>query len=430
MRRAASHFPRRVARRAPRLLGFCAALVASPAARATPAEIFGAGPRSVALGGSGTSLELGPESALLNPATLAGPGRKELELGFRASEFSLRLERAGVEERHSAGLSKGLVIGVMAPLSRGRVRTGFGLFAETPPDFVVRATIPLDDTPTFPLLGGRAQSLDLGAGLGARVGPVSFGLGVRGLAALAGSVRVAEAGGATSTGVGTRLLPAWAPVVGAALDLGDIGRAGVALRSVLRADFDVDVAAATLGPIGIAPLNIEGVAAYEPLRVDLEVSRAFGALELALGARYERWSAFDGWVGPTLDCPSTRPRCGTPMPPPPGYSDIVSPRLGGSYRFALRALAVTGRAGYTLAPTPAPEQRSQKNELDATRHGFAAGYSVELPEDALPLRFDGAFRFDLLAPRTHEKDDPTTAGPPLRASGSVRTIVFGMGVKL
>jgi long-chain fatty acid transport protein len=410
-------------------VGLLGTVFAAPAARATPAEIFGSGPRSVALAGSGTSLELGPESALLNPATLAGPGRKELVLGFRASRFSLELERAGVTKPYPAALSRGLMIGVLAPLSRGRVRTGFGLFAETPPDFVVRSTIPLDLTPTFPLLVGRAQALDLGAGLGARLGSLSLGVGVRALAALSGSVSVAEEGGTTSTGVGTRLLPAWAPVLGAALDLGAFGRAGLAVRSILRADFDVDVAATTLGPIGIVPLNIEGVAVYEPLRVDLELSRDFGALSLVLGARYERWSAFEGWVGPTIDCPASRPRCGTPPPPPPHYSDVVSPRLGVSRRFELRSVALTARAGYALVPTPAPEQHGAKNELDATRHGFAAGYSAELPASLLPLRLDASFRFDQLAPRTHVKTDPAS-GPPLRTGGSVQTILFAAGVKL
>jgi long-chain fatty acid transport protein len=345
------------------------------------------------------------------------------------SRFSLDLERAGTTERYPAALSKGLMLGVMAPLTRGRVRTGFGLFAETPPDFVVRATIPHDGTPTFPLLVGRSESLDLGAGIGARLGPLSLGVGVRALAALSGSVSVAEQGGAATTGVGTRLLPAWAPVFGAALDLGEIGRAGLAVRSVLRADFDVNVAASTLGPIGLAPLNIEGVAAYEPLRVDLELSRDFGRLSLALGARYERWSAFDGWVGRTVDCPASRQSCGTPLPPPADYSDIVSPRLGVAYRFGLRSVELTARGGYTLVPTPVPEQRGAKNELDATRHGFAAGYSVELPESTLPLRLDAAFRFDVLAPRTHTKSD-AAAGPPLRTRGSAQTIVFGAGVKL
>src|SRR5690349_20222475 len=128
MRRARSLLPRRAVRRVALVAAGFAALRA-PSALATPAELFGAGPRSVALGGSGTSLSLGPESALLNPATLAGSDRKELELGLRVTRFSLELERAGVTEPYSAGLSKGLMIGVLAPLSRGRVRTGFGLFA-------------------------------------------------------------------------------------------------------------------------------------------------------------------------------------------------------------------------------------------------------------------------------------------------------------
>jgi hypothetical protein len=411
------------------IVGLLGAIAASSAARATPAEIFGAGPRSIALAGSGTSLELGPESALLNPATLAGPSRKELEVGFRVSRFSLEVERAGESQGYPSSLSKGLMLGVLSPLSRGSVLTGLGLFVETPPDFVVRATIPLDDTPTFPLLVGRAHALDLGAGLGARVGPVSLGIGVRALAALAGSVSVAEQDGTASSGVGTRLLPAWAPVLGAAVDLPDIGRAGLSFRSVLRADFDVDVAAATLGPIGLAPLNIEGVAAYEPLRVDLELSRDFGRLSLMLGARYERWSAFDGWVGRTIECSSARPRCGTPAPPKSDYADVVSPRVGASFRFPLHSVALTAHAGYALAPTPVPEQRGPKNELDATRHGLAGGYSVELPEALVPLRLDAALRFDLLAPRTHDRSS-SGSGPSLRTSGNVTTIVFGAGAKL
>lgn len=428
MGRAASLFSRCTARRLAPLAALLSAFSASAGAHATPAEMFGAGPRSVAMAGSGTSLPLGPESALLNPAGLATPDQKELVLGFRVTRFSLDVERGGVTEPYSTPLSSGLTIGVLAPLSRGRVRAGFGLFAETPPDFVVRASIPFDDTPAFPLLVGRAQALDLGAGLGVRLGPLSLGAGVRALAALAGSVSVAEQSGATSTGVGTRLLPAWAPVAGAALDLGEVGRAGLTVRSVLRADFDVDVAASTLGPIGLAPLNIEGVAAYEPLRVDLELSRELGRLSLALGARYERWSAFDGWVGPTIDCPSSRPSCGTPPPPPPDYSDIVSPRLGASYRFLLRSVALTARAGYAFVPTPVPEQRGSKNELDSSRHGLAAGYSLELPASLLPLRLDAALRLDLVSPRTHVKSDPASGS--VRAGGSAQTIVFGAGVKL
>jgi hypothetical protein len=145
-----------------------------------------------------------------------------------------------------------------------------------------------------------------------------------------------------------------------------------------------------------------------------------------LGARYERFSAFDGWVGRTIDCPSTRPRCGTAAPPKPDYSDIVSPRVGASFRVPLRSAALTARAGYSLSPTPVPEQRGPKNELDATRHGFATGYSVELAESIVPLRFDAALRFDWLAPRTHDR----SGADSLRTSGSVTTIVFGAGVSL
>ncbi len=412
------------------LLAAAMALAAGPrTARATPAELFGAGPRSTALAGAGVSLEMGPEAALTNPALLAA-ATKELDIGLRATRFALSIEASGRSEPFPAELSKSLCFGVSAPLVDGPLALGFGLFAQTPPGFVVRARVPLEGVPTFPLLVGRADALDLGAGLGARIGPLGVGVGVRALAALAGRVAVTEEQGHTASSVSTRLLPSVAPVLGATLDVEPVGRLGFALRGPLRADFDVDVAAASLGGLGIVPLHVQGVAAYEPLRIDLELSRAIGAVTAVVGARFEHFSAFPGWAGPTVECPPADRRCGTPPGEPPGYHDVVSPRVGATLATGWLAPATLElRAGYTLAPTPIPEQTGRSNVFDATRHGLAFGYSITLPPALAPLRLDTAFRFDLLAPRRHDKL-PEAGGGSITTHGHTETLLVGAGVEL
>ncbi|HTQ05410.1 MAG TPA: hypothetical protein VMI54_16215 [Polyangiaceae bacterium] len=391
---------------------FALGLAPARRARATPAALVGAGPESVALAGGGASLPLGPEAVLVNPAGLALLSRKTLLFGLRATELSLAVTSHGASSPFPAELSKGLDIGVAAPLVAPKLdgwHAALGLFAETPPDFLVRAHLPLAEVPSFPLLVGRTGSLDLGIGLGVGYGPVALGAGVEVLAELSGRDAVAGASG-TPSGIGDELLPAWGPSLGANVDLGAWGRLGLAFHGVLRADFDVNVAQTTLaGVIDIVPLNVQGIAHYEPLKLDAEYSKTLGAWTVLAGARYEHWSAFPGWLGATVACPPGV-ACGTSPPPPPDYSDIVVPRLGVERSFETETLGFTARAGYSFVPTPVPEQRGSANELDAARHALGLGYRVHLTR-GLPLELDGALRLDFLVPRTNHKAGDAADGP-------------------
>ncbi|HEX6766026.1 MAG TPA: hypothetical protein VF103_11125, partial [Polyangiaceae bacterium] len=234
------------------------------AARATPAELFGAGPRSTALAGAGTSLGLDAESALMNPAELA-PATKELSFGLRASRFVLELDRDGVSEPFSAESSKGFFLGAVTPLSDGELETAFGLFASSPTDYVVRARLPFAEEPDFPLLVGRASAFDLAAGLGAKYDAFAFGVGLRVLAALSGAVGVTQKDGRASPVVDNELVPAFAPVFGLGIEPGAGFSIGMSFRTALRANFDVTLATAGgLGGVPLAPMHIRGVAHYEP----------------------------------------------------------------------------------------------------------------------------------------------------------------------
>ncbi|HEY3500025.1 MAG TPA: hypothetical protein VGK73_35290 [Polyangiaceae bacterium] len=405
--------------------------ISSGAASATPAEMFGPGPQSVALAGSGVSFETGPETTLSNPALLARVGRKELVLGFRDTRFALELEQSGERAPFPADLSTGIITGVVSPLELPGVLAGVGLFAQTPPDYLVRANRPLPEQVQFPLIVGRVEALDLGVGLGFGVGPVSFGGGVRMLAALAGDVGVETGEAVAAAGIANELEPAWAPEFGIAGELGKGFAVGLAFRGTLRADFNVNVAPTDLGGLSIAPLNVEGVAHYEPLRLDLEASRAFGPYRVVLGIRYEHWSDFDGWLAPTVECPPERESCGTQAAAPPDYSDVFVPRIAAAYRFEPRPVVIELRAGYTFVPTPVPEQTGASNVFDSARHGISAGYSAKLPDGFLPLHFDAAVRLDVLVPRTHEKTAPADGeAPSTTTRGTVSTVLFGAGVEL
>src|SRR6187399_150271 len=203
--------PRLVSRERTRFYRFsrCALLglawiAAAPSVLATPTNLFGAGPRSTALAGGGTSLPLGPEAALVNPAQLAEAPAKLLTFGLAASDFTLSYDTAAGRQSFDAELSKAVMIGVVAPLlppERDGVRAALGLFAETPPDYLVRAHAPFAEEASFPLLVDRAGALDLGVGLGVGFHQFSFGAGVEVLAALRGKQSVA-ASAAAPAGVG------------------------------------------------------------------------------------------------------------------------------------------------------------------------------------------------------------------------------------
>jgi len=395
--------------------------VAPRRASATPSDLLGAGPQSTALAGAGTSLGLDAESALVNPARLA-PAMKELAFGLRASRFVLELERNGATEPFSIESEKGFFLGVTAPLSDGEVESAFGLFGGSPTDYIVRARLPFAEEPDFPLLVRRASAFDFTAGLGLRASTFSFGLGVRVLAALTGTVGVKQSDGVATQVVDNELVPAAAPVFGLGFDPGGDFSIGATLRTALRANFDVTLATSGLGGIRLPPMHVRGVAHYEPLRVDAEVSRRFERTTGLLAVGYERWSDYPGTLGSTLECPEDVATCGSSAPSPPEASDIVVLRLAGTHEFAIERMSAVLRAGYAFVPAALPEQRGPANRFDSARHGFALGYSLGLPPDwMLPLSLDAAFRFDLLAPRTHDK----TSGETIETSGHVQTFVFG-----
>jgi long-subunit fatty acid transport protein len=406
-----------------------AALFRPRLTRASPEDVIGFGARSTAMGGTGAATAEGYEAVYGNPALLAETHGRELTLGFVGAAFDLR---AGAERLSSAPLH-GTLIGATVPVPFGgvladRIVIGLGFFSPT--DVVVRGRILYPETPQFPL-ADRVQSVAVQAGLGVDLGHgVRIGGGFAALAALSGQVQVAtDITGRIGTVVEDTLLASYGPILGASYDVLGTYRVGLTFRGALVGRFNVVIDVKDLGDIVVPPLNIAGIAQYDPLQLALEVARLRGPWRLALGATYKHWSAYPGAVEATVRCPAVDPDTGAPftepcaalVPDKPAYHDTVSLRVGLERAFALRAsVTLRARGGLFFEPSPAPLQSGQGNLYDNHRAALSLGYGIALLSPLPRISLDLFSQVQFLVPRTHAKaqtPDGAPFPPPVTASG-------------
>jgi long-chain fatty acid transport protein len=211
---------------------------------------------------------------------------RKLTLGLQGAVFDLNVD----DNRLSYARAKGMIIGVDLPIPFGGAladRVGVGLAFYTPTDVVVRGKILYPDTPQFPLLPDRAQSVAIRLGVGADIGHgVRIGAGFAALAEIDGSAVVAtDATGRVGTRVEDQLIATYAPIVGITYDLplksSATWRAGLTYRGTLDARFAVLIDATKLSTLSIPLFNISGLAQYDPAQIALEVSREIGMAQSA-----------------------------------------------------------------------------------------------------------------------------------------------------
>jgi long-chain fatty acid transport protein len=414
-----------------------ATLAAAPPAASSPADLFGFGPRTQALGGSGAALATGFEATYGNPALLSRTHTRQIALGWQAARFHLQADGPNGPGEVPADALAGTFIGAVLPLPFGGMledRITLGLGAFTPTSLIARARLLYPERAQFPVLADRAQTLSLQLGMGVDVGHgIRIGGGALALAELVGTVVVrTDSSGRVGTIVDDQLIATYAPIFGASFEL-DEWRAGATFRGALEGEFDVVVQVFDLGSLVVPNLHISGVAQYDPMQVELAVAREFGPLTANLGATYKRWSAFPGWRRPTVECPSSQPACEALDVEPVDFHDIVVPRVAASWELELAPQAsATLRAGAFYEPSPAPEQTGTSNYWDNDRVALTIGYGVGMIEPLPPVRLDVFYQHHLLLPRSHVKAggvDPQNPGyPEVETKGSVQ--VFGFAAEV
>ena len=415
--------PRPLRRRIALGLAALGALVLSAApAKASPEDVLGFGARSIAMGATGAAGSEGYESVHGNPGLLSTARSRQLTFGFVGAAFDIH-----AKEKIPTGPLHGSIIGATLPLPfagvlKDRIAIGLGFF--TPTDLVVRGRILYPEKTQFPLVD-RVQSVAVQAGLGVDLGHgIRAGGGFAALAALSGAVLVAtDAAGRIGTVVEDTLVASYGPIVGLSYDLGDSWRVGATFRGELVGRFNVVITVKDLGALTVPPLNISGIAQYDPWQIALELARVKGALRVAAGATFKRWSAYPGLSEATVRCPLFdatgqvfSDSCDARGPEKPGYSDTVSVHAGVERRFEPRpSVGLRARGGLFFEPTPAPRQTGTANVYDSSRLAVSAGYGVTLGAPFPPIDLDLFSQLQWLLPREHVKDasvPATNAGAP------------------
>ena len=414
----------------------CVAL--SLSTRASPAELYGFGPRPQAMAGAGAAVARGFSATYANPALLALSRNRQLSLGYQAAKLSLEARGPNAPGDLSEDGVAGTFIGVVLPLPFGGVledRLTLGLGTYTPTQLIARARLLYPERTQFPLLTDRAQTLNFNLGLGVDLGHgLQVGAGFLALAELVGTVVVqTDTSGRVGTTVDDQLVATYAPIFGAAYQFEDT-QFGLTWRGALEGEFDVIVEVRDLGSLVVPTLNISGIAQYDPMALQAEVSHRLDQLTLVAGATWKRWSAFDGFQRPTVKCPSAQPDCAALEVQAINFHDVVVPRGGAMFGFDLSASARAElRAGYAFEPSPLPEQTGSMNVLDSHRHVAAVGYGIDLVEPLPPISVDAFYQLQFLAPRSHDKDPTVPAdnpgAPSVESRGTVQNFGLIVGVK-
>jgi len=417
-------------------------------AEASPEDLFGYGPRSSAMGATGTAVAHDFEAAYSNPALLSAIRVRRLSLGFLGAVI-----RPTIDGR-SVGLepARGVAIGADLPLPFGGVlrdRIALGVAIYTPSDLIVRGRILYPEKEQFPIVD-RAASVTVRAGFGVDLGyGIRAGAGFAVLAEIVGKAVVAtDATGRVGTRVENQLVATYSPTVGASYDLpfDKRYRLGLAYRGALHARFNVAIDATKLSTLNLPVFNISGLAQYDPAQVAFELARINGPRTLAIGFTWKNWSAYPGPIEPTLTCPTDNPSCTALVPPKLEMGNGWVIRAGAEQKFAIdtrATFALRGGASYEASPLPSALPSSQAFSLatngivdvptryyDADKVGISIGAGIEFERSYAPLTFDLFAQWYALLPRSFESHD--AAGAVLssgKAGGTIASFGAMGGVK-
>jgi len=360
-----------------------AILLASSTALASEPDLFGLGPRSGAMAGTGAADADDWEATYLNPAGLVDARHRRLTLGYTGARYRLALDGA----HRKVDQTNGVIIGAALPLPFGGIlanRIAIGLGFYFPTGLITRARDGFPDEARLALLDNRTQVVSLLVSGAARIHRrVSVGGGVLALASLVGQINIRpDASGKFTTVAEEQLVSGFAPVLGVRVLAAPWARVGFTYRGESTSGYDIQVKN-TLGdslPIQLPAIRIAGTAQFDPHQIVLE--GAFDALpwlRLVGGATWKHWSNY------TYPVENATP--GAPPKPPADFHDTVVPRLAGEATGHYGRVTLQGRLGYFFEWSPAPDDPSRVL-IDADRHALTAGLGLAVATRLLSFRID------------------------------------------
>ncbi len=381
-------------------------VLASRAALASPADVFGLGSEAAALGGAVTARATGWEASYYNPAGLVFESRSDrgaATLGVVGSGSTLAING----KPYAVSEQLGVQLGAHLPLPFGsflkdRLAVGFSMYAL--PKNVLRVIARLPSEEFYPYYDNRTQRLVILPALGIKLHDrVAIGVGFNFLAGLTGSV---------ASGQGeTRAIDARVDeevYTNVKLNTGlrvEVGW-GVSLGAAYRPAFSVPFRTTTHNVVAgqNIDLDVDAEGLFSPHQVALGAAWRWRMLALSFDADWSKWSS---WKGPYVAVSSELPLAGRldVAVPHLRFSDVWALRGGAEVRvLETTDVALDARLGGGFEPSPIPPQHGVTNLVDGDKLMLSAGAGVRvshlLPK---PVRFDVHFQLQMLGDRADAK---------------------------
>jgi long-chain fatty acid transport protein len=404
------------------------ALLAPAAAWAGPYEVFGTGPRAIAMGGAYAALGEDIAGVYYNVAALTQVERLEFELGYVYGEPHITINgaRQNVDLNHGTNLG-----GVGSTVVLGH-RMSIGANVFMPDDHMMRFLVLPINHAHFTLFANANHTIVSMVGGGFEIFPwMSVGVGTSILANNIGGVNFAinetkPSRGSLNSNIGNY----FSPIAGLWFKPTDWWRIGVSYREKLEMRLvlpnTITIPPVTGFPNSGVPILRESymtILAYTWSHFSprqFEFGTAFKPIErlvLSADLTYMQWSqmrtdapySFVYLTGGLADAFPTKIG---PLPEGPHARDTLNPAAGVEYRAVSGDWATLDvRAGYHYRATPIPAQTGQTNYLDSSAHIFSAGlgFAIFNVFEALPrpLSLDAYFQYQKLEDRTFHKKNPT-----------------------
>ncbi len=370
-------------------------------AGASEPEMFGMGARTPGMAGAGVADAEGYDATYTNPAGLVGPTARRLTLGYVHAGYGLNLDGA----HHPVDNTDGLLLGADIPIPFGGVlrdRIALGLGFYFPFGVINRARAPFPDEPRLALLDNRTQVVSVLVAAGVRVHErVDIGVGVLALAALVGTISIADLGGRITTVAEEQLTTSFSPIIGARVRALRWLTLGAVFRGESKSTYDIEITN-SLGsalPLTLPTLRIAGVAQYDPMQAAVEAAfKPLRWLTIDAGVTWKHWSAFG--------LPTENATIGAPPQPPPGFVDTAVPRIAAEATRHWIHWSLAGRVGYFFEPTGARGPVL----LDADRHVLTFGGGVTWSGRLTTLQLDAFVQWHHLQPNARVSGDFASFG--------------------
>ena len=410
------------------------------AAMAHPFDLFGTGPRAVAMGGAYGAIGNDIAGLYYNVACIANVERMQIEFGYLVGDPSLSINGRDLDVDNNQGTNFGGIVSQV--IKNHRFSVGANIYI--PDHHVLRFLVLPSRNPRYTmytnrnhaliaLVGGALEVFDwwnIGAGasfLGDNFGGVDFVIS-----------ETSPSAGSLESEIGSL----FSPIAGMWFQVTDWLNLGISYREKIQVYLDLpntisipEVYAFTDSGIPILSesflyLLATSFSHFSPRQFQLGSAwNLHERILLGFDLTYYQWSEFDnptpktvielsGGLGDLFPVGPSDPI------PDPKFKDVIVPAIGLEGRAVdLDRFQLDLRAGYYYRRSPVPDQEGLTNFVDSNTHVVSTGLGLTGSDLTgifpRPVSLDIYFQSHLLEPRNVEKAQPNEPSGDYRMSGFV-----------